>query len=606
MVSRRRRRYLRVVMKEDRMKSETYYRRLRVWLVVPLIAAAAVRAPRAIPADEIQLTVTKTGAPGDVHLSWTGGNPGFTIHRGQVSTFDPGPSTSIGSTLGTAWNDSPPTFNAIFYLISDTRCGPNDTPELAFVDANCDGIDGNIDAAVFVDTVSGNDANTGTPASPRKTIGSAITLAAASVPVKDVYVSKGVYNEIVNLANGVSLYGGYDAAAAWARSASNTTTIATSNPTGALVASNLSSATQAQLFTVTSGAAGGTGVSSIGVIVRGSAGPVTLRALNITSSSGSPGQTPPDGSAGPPGADGASASGSVPGNGGGSGCGPQGGNGAPGVSGATSGFNGGNGWTINGSGPGGFGGQGGFFGACGGVASPANNAVGSGGNGGPGAGGFQASTPVGSLSTGGFYSPTNGGAGGNGFPGGGGGGGGSGAGAAYKSGFLTCSNCNPLSSGGGGGGGGGGCGGQGGFGGTGAGGSFPIVSVGSTLILDLCELHAGAGGTGGNGSSGGAGGIGGAGSVGGQGQSGAVSGCTGGTAGSGAGGAPGGWGGTGGGGGGGTGGSSICVLYKSQAAPSLSSSNCTVGAPGAGGSGGGGNPGQSGRFGITGTVVQAN
>ncbi len=58
------------------------------------------------------------------------------------------------------------------------------------MDGNCDGIVGNEAMAVFVDGASGDDANPGTKALPKKTIQSGIA-AAAAVPAKDVYVSGG-------------------------------------------------------------------------------------------------------------------------------------------------------------------------------------------------------------------------------------------------------------------------------------------------------------------------------------------------------------------------------------------------------------------------------
>jgi hypothetical protein len=55
--------------------------------------------------------------------------------------------------------------------------GAADEPDLGFVDANCDGIDGDAAGAVFV-APSGSDANPGTQAAPVQTIGAAVALAA--------------------------------------------------------------------------------------------------------------------------------------------------------------------------------------------------------------------------------------------------------------------------------------------------------------------------------------------------------------------------------------------------------------------------------------------
>lgn len=100
--------------------------------------------------------------------------------------------------------------------------GAPDRPDLAFTDTNCDGIDGDLTKAVFVSTVDGNDAGTGTRANPLKTIAAGITAAASAN--KDVYVAGGTYPETVNLVDGVGVYGGYELDFAQ-RSAAETTKI---------------------------------------------------------------------------------------------------------------------------------------------------------------------------------------------------------------------------------------------------------------------------------------------------------------------------------------------------------------------------------------------
>src|SRR5262249_52116720 len=93
-------------------------------------------------------------------------------------------------------------------------------PDDGFVDANCDGIDGDVASAVFVDTVTGNDAAMlGTRATPMKTINGGVNLAKGSGKTQ-VLVSGGPYPERVILQGGVSIYGGSSASNGWARSAS--------------------------------------------------------------------------------------------------------------------------------------------------------------------------------------------------------------------------------------------------------------------------------------------------------------------------------------------------------------------------------------------------
>lgn len=106
-------------------------------------------------------------------------------------------------------------------------------------DTNCDGIDGDIERAIFVDTVSGSDQNLGTFDEPVATIGRAISIA-SPIDRNEIYVSKGQYNEDLALRSGVSIYGGYDAAPKslsdgtfkWTRDAANTVTIKGEHITG--------------------------------------------------------------------------------------------------------------------------------------------------------------------------------------------------------------------------------------------------------------------------------------------------------------------------------------------------------------------------------------
>src|SRR4051794_28958137 len=84
--------------------------------------------------------------------------------------------------------------------------GAADKPDLAFEDTNCDGIDGDSAAAVFVAT-GGPDAATGSKANPLQTINAGI--AKATAEGKDVYVAGGTYNQILDLADNVGVYGGY-------------------------------------------------------------------------------------------------------------------------------------------------------------------------------------------------------------------------------------------------------------------------------------------------------------------------------------------------------------------------------------------------------------
>jgi len=510
---------------------------------------------------------------------------------------------------GSSWEEvfeiaSPPDTAGCECQFTETADGgiAYDPPDMGFVDSNCDGIDGTIASALFVDFTTGHDvAGAGAMNAPFKTINAALA-AAPSANKTDVYVSKGIYSESVSLPNGISIYGGYDAANAWQRSTSNTTEIVGPANVG-LTISGATLPTQVQLFTIYDTGASGTntngdGQSGIGVLVLNATGAITVRGCTIFAANGVNGTNSGGGSTGGSGASGQNASGTSLG-GGGAGCvaGTNGGAGGASVSGVVNGNPGNPGFGISGGGQGAGGGGGGGMGACGTTSSgpgttgaiPGN----SGGTGGPGTNGAPAETSFGSFDANGNYLPpfgSNSGMGAAGNPGGGGGGGGAGGGSAGGTGSIPfdppfCTDCTGIASGGGGGGGGGGCGGTPGYGGRGGGGSFGILSVGSsTVTVDSCTITTGTGGTGGSGGNGGPGGAGGG--YGGGGGGNQDSDCGNQVAGPGAHGSAGGYGGQGGGGAGGAGGPSVCVASQGSAPSVTGTFGCTAGAGGLGGSGG--------------------
>ncbi len=86
---------------------------------------------------------------------------------------------------------------------------PSDDPDGSYVDANCDGIDGDVTRGVFV---AGGGANTPTcgltSMAPCQTISYGI-IRAATAGRTHVFVQTGTYNEVVVLVNGVNVWGGY-------------------------------------------------------------------------------------------------------------------------------------------------------------------------------------------------------------------------------------------------------------------------------------------------------------------------------------------------------------------------------------------------------------
>ncbi len=460
---------------------------------------------------------------------------------------------------------------------------PNDPIDSEFKDENCDGIDGVAAQCVFVSASGTDSPSAGTRAAPVRTIAHAISLAAAAH--KDVCLAAETFNEPVELAPGVSIYGGFDRSDAsfpWKRKPSTPTTIAAKGTV--VLAKSIDRDTHVEGLTLhaTTPDPPNAGASTYGVRLVGGSATLFVRYNTITTDNAQPGA---DGKSGDKGANG---TGGATGSAGCSHCSsiePQGGSlgGAPVTStcgGGTSGAGGQGGWDQSGGATGGAGTGSGSQGGGGGSGN-ATCVVSSGGGGGKGgtptslgtAGAPGTAGPAaGGVSADGAYVPPAGGAGGKGgagFAGGGGGGGGGGS-----NGGL----CYGDRGGGGGSGGTGGCGGSGGAGGQGGGGSFGVFARAGKVTVAQCTFKIGAGGAGGPGGQGGGGGGGGPG--GGGGSSGDESG----GGGSGGGGST---GGAGGRGGGGAGGPSVCVAAPSGVTLDQSSaSTCTFGAGGAGGTGG--------------------
>jgi hypothetical protein len=533
-----------------------------------------------------------------------------------------------------------------------------DLPDDAGVDANCDGIDGQVSRGVFV-SPAGSDTNPGTLAQPVKTVQRGIQIAAASSGVFDhVYVAGGVYQESVTLTGGVSLYGGYSANFRVHNPAGNETAIfgaaSTTPAPGAVNARALTSAVLVDGFTIVGHDGVTPGASSYAVYLQDTGSLLTLRRNRIVAGNGAAGSRGTDGAAGssPTQSGGVGlepvnalvASGSatafacvngttLPGGGtaatnGGAGAvvacpvaGAAGAAGSPGVgSGATpgAGGSGANSYSTSVAG-----------GICDCSGSGSNFVGGNGAQGGQGTGGSagaRCSVSRGRVVNGLWVAgTTDAQPGGLGGPGAGGGGGGVGAGVKNTNGASNCVYQTPTNpqgpppitgfrdmlGGAGGGGGAGGCGGNAGLAGVSGGGSFAVFAYWTTPTGGHPQMTANTiiRGRGGDGGDGGAGGEGGNGSSGGDtgrlpfstpltGEACAEPGGRGGDGGS---------GGSGGGGGGGCGGSSMGVFFNNAPAspPNYSGTNTfpSSGNAGAGGRGGF-SRGNSGIDGQTGQNVE--
>lgn len=437
--------------------------------------------------------------------------------------------------------------------------GAPDAPELTFTDTNCDGIDGDAAAAIFV-APSGDDAAAGTRTAPKKTLNAAI--ASASVAGFDVYVTDGTYAAAA-LMDDVSLYGSYTAGT-WARAVSQQTIV-----TGAPEAMFADGDTGIALQLLEIRSIAPTTGSTYGLrAINGSS--VSLEFVNVLAAPGAPAPGPGPVTPGVAGAQGlngtqGSCDGSTPGTGGSGGSSP----GWPGGKGGNGGPEGGAGFSGSpGAGPGG--GSPGFPGSSG---DPGGNG-GNGGNGAPGSIGPHGSGGTGDAALASqIWTGRSGAPGSLGARGAGGGGGGGGGG-------QTCFFCNDGAGNGAGGGGAGGGGGGGGPGGAPGGGSFGIYLWNSTITIASGSVTAGNGATGGSGALGAPGGGGAPGGFGSTFCAGEI--------GRGGNGGFGGAGGQGGAGGGGAGGPSIALFKGGTSGSTLSGTTLATGAPGQGGTSPGG------------------
>jgi len=524
--------------------------------------------------EQDPLSYVASGLPPDLAIDPATGLISGTVAPGSAGAYPVLVEVTGAGQIGTAQ----------FQWLVVAECSPaaTDPPDLSFIDSNCDGIDGEVGGAVFVDGLGGNDADPGTMTQPKRTIGAAIVTAAAAG--MDVYISWGIYAESVTLADGVGLHGGYDRTAGWSRSAVSPPVIGAG--TTAVLGDGLPSPLVLQLLRIRSGDATATGASTFGLRLS-NAPSVTIEGCVVEAGRGTAGAAGTDGTAG------------AAGNGGGqgvsgcedsgfpcSGCSrPAGGLagasacGRPGGVGGVPGHECGCG-AFGGTGTIGTGGGVGGCGCGGGNGSPGS----------PGAAGTQGVDGAGGADLGVLggsgYFPAAGFLGGTGAHGNGGGGGGGGSGGD--------DDCDSYGSSGGGGGGGG-CGGTPSSGGQGGGGSFAVylVDSGATIlggaIVTAGGGEGGAGGTGGDGGSGGAAGPGGP-------YGGATEQDDGGM---GAAGGTGGAGGRGGHGGGGGGGPSIGVVCVGASAASASPTTAFTIAPGGAGGASQGTAGAAGRTGDT-------
>lgn len=439
--------------------------------------------------------------------------------------------------------------------------------------------------AIFVSPL-GNDLNSGTRASPVRTIVRGLGLATVAGGGTDVYVGNGSYEETIGLQTGVSIYGGYQSAT-WLRDPMEFPVFLTGGQNMiTVIGLNASNVIIDGMHIRTPHEATATGLSVHTVFLNQTQN-ITITNSEITAGNalaGSGGQFGFNGVQGRPGDTGANAVCSATPTGGAGGAAGQPGPPSAGSQLGVAGGEGGDGGSQNVSGENGTSGSaagsltGGPGGTGGTLGTPAGGTGGTGTNGTAGQNG-TGGDQLGTLSAAG-YVPADGTDGTSGTPGSGGGGGGGGSGTAAGAG------------GGGGGGGASGGGGNLGQGGKGGPGSFAIFVHSSTgIVIDRNTIVTGTGGIGGTGGMGGNGGPGGLGAFGGSGCGGGGTGGRGGN---------GGTGGAGGHGGGGGGGPSIGIIHDAASTVTIGPNNTfQIGTPGAGGF----SQGNGGASGIVGHAV---
>jgi len=484
-----------------------------------------------------------------------------------------------------------------------------DLPDPDLEDTNCDGLDGDIDDAIFVHPDFGQDFFSGSPALPKRTLQAAID-EAANQGKSQILVSEGTYAEALELAPGVGVYGRYVFLGGWTRHAPGLQRAEILAPEAVAVhAEGIGAATTLAGLRIRAAEAGLDDGASVVIFADDSPG-LTLRDLRLATGDGATGPhggDGSDGSAGEAGAQGRKGC-NVPGciwggtcnsaNPMGGGyqytctlgyctCGGMGQNYSvwtlPEVSGLPNPWDQGQSgqhscwYRTHGPGKGGAGGAVGVKGHVDGYAGQDGVAGEDGPAGTP--------APFGGIYAGGWSV----GEGGHGWPGSrgtGGGGGGKGRNRDQPGLF----ECNTLG-GEGGGAGEGGHGANGGWGGASGRSVFGVLLRDAPILIEDCEVLLGQAGPGAQGGHGGEGGAGGDGGKGGAGYK---------NSGIGGWGGSGGRGGHGGGGAGGRGGHAVGVVWTCGDAPTLVNLDVHGGGAGVGGPGGasGGNPGPDGFNGI--------
>ena len=173
--------------------------------------------------------------------------------------------------------------------------GEIDWPDAQYQDVDCDGIDGELNAAVFVAPDGIDTGNTqGTIDFPFKTIQKGMDACATEPACLMVLVSKGTYLAQITVMEGVNVYGGYDRAAGWSRQIYGNETIVRweGNVQGAIrtvIATDITVPTVIDGLVLEASSNAAPGGSSIPVHVFGETSGLVLSNNQIKAGNGGPG-----------------------------------------------------------------------------------------------------------------------------------------------------------------------------------------------------------------------------------------------------------------------------------------------------------------------------
>ena len=119
------------------MNRQSTWAKIHVLLLTLL--AAAFLAPGAFAQDGVDLRVDPGAMPGELSLTWTGGQPTFEIFRAATPENVVDPLNKIGETTGNSFVDTPPPGTLWFYVVTSPCV--SDPPEVCDgVDNDCNGI----------------------------------------------------------------------------------------------------------------------------------------------------------------------------------------------------------------------------------------------------------------------------------------------------------------------------------------------------------------------------------------------------------------------------------------------------------------------------------